>query len=88
MLKERQNAISISKDIKGGMKIFTIVSITNIILPIIFMLFNPTSNKAWYWIEIIISIITFSVGIITMIKYIYSLFPKNETNTEESEGDK
>lgn len=52
------------------------------------MLFNPTSNKAWYWIEIIISIITFSVGIITMIKYIYSLFPKNETNTEESEGDK
>ena len=81
VLKERQDAISISKDIKGGMKIFTIVSVTNIILPIIFMLFNPTSNAVWYWVETIISIITFSVGIITMIKYIYSLFPKKETNT-------
>lgn len=88
LLQERQDAISISKDIKGGIKIFTIVSITNIILPIIFMLFNPTSNKVWYWVETIISIITFSVGIVTMIKYIYSLFPKKEANTKESEADK
>ncbi len=86
LLQERQGAISISKDIKGGMKIFAIVSITNIILPIIFMLFNPTTNKVWYYTETIISLLTFSIGIITMIKYIYSLFPKKKPDKEESEG--
>lgn len=88
LLKERLDTISISKDIKGGMKIFAIVSITNIILPIMFMLFNPTTNKVWYYTETIISLLTFSIGIITMIKYIYSLFPKKKPDKEESEGDK
>lgn len=83
LLQERQKTISISKDIKGGMKIFTIVSIINIILPIIFMLFNPTSNKMWYYIETSISLFTFSVGIIIMITYIYSLFPKKKTNIKD-----
>ncbi len=49
------------------------------------MLFNPTSNKVWYYIETAISLITFSIGIITMIKYIYSLFPKKKTDIEETE---
>ncbi len=85
LLQDRQDKINISRDIKGGMSIFAGVSIINIILPIIFMLFNPTSNKVWYYIETAISLITFSIGIITMIKYIYSLFPKKKTDIEETE---
>lgn len=85
LLQDRQDKINLSRDIKGGMSIFAVVSIINIILPIIFMLFNPTSNKVWYYIETAISLITFSVGIITMIKYIYSLFPKKKSDIEETE---
>lgn len=85
LLQDRQDKINLSRDIKGGMSIFAVVSIINIILPIIFMLFNPTSNKVWYYIETAISLITFSVGIITMIKYIYSLFPKKKPDIEETE---
>lgn len=85
LLEKRKSAMYIDGDIKGGMKLFAIISIINIILPIVFMLFNPTQSKVWYYIETAISLLAFSVGIITMIKYIYSLFPKKKADIEETE---
>lgn len=86
VLEEQRVNIYIDGEIKSGMKLFAAISTMNIILPTTFMLFNPTSNKNWYYIETILSLITFSAGIITMIKYIYSLFPNKKENTEETES--
>lgn len=76
LLQERHKAVSISKDTKSGMLIFSIVSIFNIILPLFFLLYNPTTNKTWYYIETIISFVTFILGMGVMVYYIFSLFPK------------
>ncbi len=86
LLQERRDAVSIGKDIKSGMMIFSVVSIVNIILPIFFMLHNPTSNKIWYYTESVISIVTFIIGISVMVHYIFSLFPqKNEKKKKRKE---
>ncbi len=83
LLCNRRNAICIDRDVKDGMKIFGLVSGVNIILPTIFMLFNPTSNKEWYYTETAISFVAFSVGIVVMIRYIYTLFPKKSNEAAE-----
>ena len=82
VLQDRKDDICISHSVKKGIKIFMAVSLTNIILPVVFMLFNPTSNRAWYITETSISILAFSLGIIIMIMYICSLFPQKD----EKEG--
>ena len=78
LLSERNDAISLDVDVKNGIKIFAVVSIVNIILPVLFMLFNPTSNKIWYYTEVFISIAAFIAGTFIMIQYIFSLFPKKD----------
>lgn len=67
---------------KKGMLIFGITALLNVILPVIFMLFNPTNSLCWYNTERIISVILFIIGMITMCSYIYSLFPKKEKEQE------
>lgn len=86
-LQDRIDDIYSSHDIKSGIKIFVGTSLINIILPVIFMLFNPTSSKVWYIIETVISFIAFGGGIIVMVVYICSLFPKKDENKSmEKEG--
>lgn len=80
LLQERLETVSVGQGIKSGMKIFSIVSIFNIILPIFFMLTNPTSNITWYHTEIAISFVSFIMGIGIMVHYIFSLFPKKNDN--------
>ena len=77
-LQQRYNGISLNKDIKKGVWTFAIISAVNIILPTIFMWFNPTASLKWYLIESAITYILFIAGVIIMIQYIYSLFPKKE----------
>lgn len=80
ILRDRKDKVCISHSVKKGINIFIIVSLMNIILPVVFMLFNPTSNIAWYITETAISIIAFSFGIIIMIVYICSLVPKKDAS--------
>lgn len=87
VLQDRKDNICLGKATKNGVKIFSIVSLIDIIIPVIFMLFNPTSSKVWYIVETIISFVAFIIGIIVMIWYICSLFPKKgETEKVESKG--
>ena len=74
VLQDRKDDVCISHSVRNGIKIFITISVTNIILPVVFMLFNPTANKAWYITETAISIFAFSLGIIIMIMYICSLY--------------
>lgn len=83
LLQERHEAVSIGKEIKSGMRIFSIVSIFNIILPLLFMLNNPTSNAIWYYTETAISFVSFIIGISVMVHYILSLFPKKNEKKKE-----
>jgi len=78
VLTEKRKELSTSHNVKHGINIFIIVSIVNIIIPVFIMLFNPTQNKGWFVAETVFSFITFSFGIIAMIIYICSLFPKKE----------
>lgn len=78
LLQQRYDVICLDKDIKKGIWTFGIVSVVNIVLPVIFMCFNPTASWMWYLIESIITYILFIAGIIIMVWYIYSLFPKKE----------
>lgn len=84
LLQNRCETISVGKEIKSGMKIFSTVSIINIIFPLLLMLKNPTSNLIWYYIETAISFISFIIGICIMIRYILSLFPKNNEKKERN----
>ena len=89
MLRDRKQDITLSKSVKNGISVFVLVAIFNIIMPILFMLFNPTSNKYWYWAETIVSISLFTIGILAMIKYICSLFPeKNEVDNSNIKENK
>lgn len=83
ILQERYEVVSISKDIKNGMKIFSAVAFFNIILPMFFLLYNPTSNKYWYYIETAISFTAFIGGIGIMVHYIFSLFPNNSEKDDK-----
>ena len=82
LLQERHEAVSVGKDIISGMKIFSVVSAFNIILPLFFLLYNPTTNKIWYYAETIISFVTFILGMSVMVHYIFSLFPKKSESAE------
>lgn len=77
--------MTVDTSTKRGVLIFGITSLLNVILPIIFMLFNPTTSICWYNTERTVSIILFIIGIITMCGYIYSLFPKKEVKEQEGE---
>lgn len=88
LLQERREAVSVGKNIKRGMRIFSVVSIFNIILPLFFMLYNPTSNIVWYYTETAISFALFIIGIIVMVHYIFSLFPIIERGEVMSEQEK
>lgn len=87
LLQERRESVSISKDTKSGMLIFSIVSIFNIILPLFLLLYNPTTNKIWYYTETIISFVTFILGMSVMVYYLFSLFPKKNKNAKGEEQD-
>lgn len=78
LLEQRYNAICLDRDIKKGIWTFTIISAVNIILPVIFMWFNPTASWVWYLMESGITYILFIIGVIVMIRYICSLFPRKE----------
>ena len=78
MLRDRKQDITLGKSVKNGISVFVLVAIFNIIMPILFMLFNPTPNKYWYLAETFVSILLFAVGILAMIKYICSLFPEKK----------
>ena len=78
VLTERKKELCVGHDVKNGVCIFVSVSVINIILPVILMLFNPTHSKCWFITETAFSVITFSSGVIAMIIYICSLFPKKE----------
>lgn len=76
MLKDIKQDVIASKPVKNGIRIFVLVSLFCIVMPLIFMLFNPTTNCVWYAIEIVLSFVSFIIGILVMIIYICSLFPK------------
>lgn len=87
VLFERKEQLCAGHDVKNGVYIFITVSVLNIIIPIFLMLFNPMQSKGCFIAETVFSFITFSLGIIAMIIYICSLFPKKEKDEiSESKG--
>ena len=75
-LSPKTNLVVDSKT-KRGLAVFLSTTLLNVIMPIIFMIFNPTSSNGWYYTEIIVSVVLFVIGLSAMCWYIYYLFPKN-----------
>ena len=85
LLWDRIQEVAPSQVVTKGITIFMLVAVFNIFLPLLFMLFNPTTNVAWYWTETVVSLLLFFLGTLSMIKYISSLFPRNEEIVEHDE---
>lgn len=85
LLQERYEAINVGQDMQKGMTLFGAVAFFNIILPMFFLLYNPTIDQTWYRREIVISFCTFIIGIVMMIHYIFSLFPKKDRKEQKNE---
>ena len=74
ILDHRLDILGRGRAVTRDLKYFVALLIINIVIPVIFMLFNPTDSLLWYRIESIVSVVLFAIGLIYMVKYLYSLF--------------
>lgn len=74
ILGQRLDILGRGKAATRDLKYFVVLLIINIVIPVTFMLFNPTDSLLWYRIESIVSVVLFAIGLIYMVKYLYSLF--------------